>query len=251
MRNIISLIIAVALSGCIFIPEYEEVHYTDADIKAVLVGVENGFAGKCTGSLKDIDIMKKIVRRCGITNVTSLVDAQATFKNVKAEMQKASESELMIFYYSGHGGSLPNTNLVAEVDGYDECLCLYDTIMKDDQIWEIISKSKNRVFLIIDSCHSETMFRSPVFSMKHIPMMTSSNAGSFSMTCWSGCPDDDSSYGSKDGGYFTRTIEKYFKPDRTYIQVWNMVKSDRSLKNNQTCVCTEIGESFSGSLILR
>ena len=248
---------SIFLTGCVFKIEptkYNHPKTDSAEIKAVLVGVENGFAGKCIGSLKDVQIMSSMLNECGVTQIVSLVDTQATFQNVKIALENASNAELMIFYYSGHGGSLPTTNLVNEVDGYDECLCLYDTIMKDDQIWEIISKCKNKAFLIFDSCHSQTMFRSPMISMANnspILFSSSNSNNTFSMLCWSGCPDDYSSYGSSNGGFFTTTIKKYFRSDVSYEQIWKNVKNDRTLKKKQTCVCTEIGKSFSGNSIFR
>jgi hypothetical protein len=198
--------------------------------------------------------MQNILDKSGITNLTVLTDETATIKNVKNSLSQMLDAELLVFYYSGHGGSTPaNLTNNFEVDGKDEFLCLYDGALIDDDIWSIISQAKNKVFLIFDCCHSETMFRNPgmTFSNFKRSNVFRSNTNTFSMICWSGCTDDTYSYGSVYGGMFTRTIYSYFRINRTYDVIWDLVSHDVYLSDGQTCKQTKLGTDFGRNYIFR
>lgn len=121
--------------------------------------------GACPGCELDARRMTSILRdRMGYDG-TTLISSQATKKAVveklKEGIEKTPENGLFLFIYSGHGGQ-EHLGYV-EPDGSDrddEYLCLYDTYMLDDEIWNIVSKCKGRVFLYFDACHSATMYRS-------------------------------------------------------------------------------------------
>ena len=138
-----------------------------ASVSAVVIGVENSkFAGSCPGAAYD---SRRIASLFGYyaSNVTYLTDANATRSSVSAALKKAVQSDLCILYYSGHGGSDRFADTGAEEDDWqDEYLCLYDTYMRDNEIWDVISKAKGRVFLMFDCCHSKTMFQTPSFTMR-------------------------------------------------------------------------------------
>ena len=138
-----------------------------ASVSAVVIGVENSkFAGSCPGAAYD---SRRIASLFGYyaSNVTYLTDANATRSSVSAALKRAVQSDLCILYYSGHGGSDRFSDTSAEEDdGQDEYLCLYDTYMRDNEIWDVISKAKGRVFLMFDCCHSKTMFQTPSFTMR-------------------------------------------------------------------------------------
>lgn len=155
MKNIATAVFAAfALAGCI-----NGQGGGTGNASAVVVGVENGFAGRCDGSLKDAADMAETLRPYS-SDLTTLKDKQATASAVVAAMEKAVRSDLAIIYFSGHGGSQPSADEF-ETDGRDEFICCYDAGVVDDRIWEVVRKAKGRVFLIFDCCHSETMFRSP------------------------------------------------------------------------------------------
>lgn len=124
----------------------------------VTVGVESGFAGKCTGAKLDCSNMKTLLKPYAKTQV-SLVDKTATKAAVAKALADAVNTDLAIFYFSGHGTHTKATTDKTEVDGEDEYICCYDTVMSDNEIWSIISKAKGRVVLIFDCCHSGTMYR--------------------------------------------------------------------------------------------
>lgn len=71
------------------------------------------------------------------------------------------------------------------------------------------------------------------------------------MLCWSGCPDNTYSYGSSDGGEFTNTLLAYFSKSDTYAQLWDKIKSDKSLKKAEIVQETVIGEDFRSMKVFR
>ena len=228
---------------------------------AVIIGMETSkFAGDCPGEKIDSQRMKALVGQY-TDDVAYFSDETATHDAVKAAMVKAiAKGGLTIIYYSGHGGSQKFWDTGAEeVDGQDEFLCLYDTYMRDNEIWSIISKSQGRVWLVFDCCHSATMFRVPCFTMRAAMQFTRDGAresgqrdgDGFSMLCWSGCPDDTYSYGSTTGGQFTNALLRHFAANKSYEYLWSEIKADSTLKKYEDCQQTVIGTGFTGKAVFR
>ena len=239
-KSIIAFVgIALMVAGCD--PVIDDTH-SSSTTSAVVIGVENGYAGNCPGSLKDASSMKEILSKY-TKNVEVLVDKQATADKVASAIENAVKSNLAIIYYSGHGGSVYTGNN-NEVDKTDEFLCCYDTSLLDDKIWSIIRKSKGRVFLIFDCCHSETMYRTPgiTFGKQMKLMSSSSRSATPNMLCWSGCPDDSYSYGSAYGGYFTLALCDAYSANKTYDDIWKSILNNKNLKSTQKVRLTKIGD---------
>ena len=177
--------------------------------------------------------MKSLLKQFAKTQV-SLADKTATKAAVSKALSDAVKSNLAIFYFSGHGTHTKATSDKTEVDGEDEYICCYDTVMADNEIWSIISQSKGRVVLIFDCCHSGTMYRAPsAVTMQKMcaqPRAQHKVDGPISMLCWSGCPDNTYSWGSKSGGYMTNALRKYFSKSLTYDKLWKKIEADKSVK---------------------
>lgn len=229
-----------------------------ANTYAVVVGMENSnFAGKCPGAVLDSTRMQTLLSGY-CTNVTWLHDATATKAAVTAALRSAivmaGDNGLVIFYYSGHGGSnpFPDTG-IEETDGKDEYLCLYDTYLRDNEIWNIIKTCRSRFFMLSDSCHSSTQFRNSGFML--IPPLsfdhTLNENQPFSMLCWSGCPDEDYSYGASTGGQFTNALLRHFNNNKTYQSLWLSIKNDQTLRAYENPQSTVLGNGFEGKLIFR
>lgn len=225
---------------------------------AVVVGMEySKFAGSCPGAEIDSVRMVNLLRQYS-TNIVHLRNAAATKAAVasalKNAIEKAGEDGLVIFYYSGHGGSepFPNTG-IEEIDGSDEFYCFYDTYMRDNEMWNIISKSKGRVFLLNDCCHSCTIFReamvkiNPPLSWDH----TLNEKQNFSMLCWSGCPDNTYSYGAASGGQFTNALMRHFADNKTYEELWEKIKKDKQLRVYEDPQSTILGDGFKDRRVFR
>lgn len=270
MHNIVVLASALLLStaGCEYTPNgttpagqnppapaTAATNLPTAKISAVVVGMENSaFAGSCPGAKFDSDRMFKLISQYS-KDVVLLQDKAATRAAIVSALTKGVQNSadgLFVFYYSGHGGSDPfPTTGIEETDGRDEYLCPYDTYLIDNDIWKIISKSKGRVFIIADCCHSQTCFRAPKMTLKYaIPLTaTWTESGAINMQCWSGCPDDTYSYGSPKGGELTNTLLKYFSPTLTYDELWTKIEADNNLKQFEHVQRTLIGKNF-GSLTI-
>ena len=258
----LSIIATVALIGSLIIggcksDEDSAPAAKSTNTYAVVVGMENSrFAGACPGAGYDADRMYELLKQCSVSAIL-LRDSNATKANVVKALDKAINQAgdgLVIFFYSGHGGSqpLPNTG-AEEVDGMDEFYCLWDTWFLDNEMWNLIAKCKGRIMLINDCCHSETIFRESKISLtRSIPLSAVSRRdGSFSMLCWSGCPDNTYSYGASTGGQFTNALLRHFDARKTYEFLWNEIKNDKVLRNYEDPQSTCIGSGFYGKPIFR
>lgn len=232
---------------------------TDKTVKtySIVIGMENSKAfGACPGCRLDSNRMRNLLLSYSNNGMSFLQDSQATVNNVIDAFDKAieSDSELIIFYYSGHGGQQKFVNTTNEVDGEDEFLCLYDSYLLDDIIWEKLILRSKRIFLIFDCCHSETMFRSPTISfgeqiLEHSKIMQAGEnvEDSINMLVWSGCPDDTYSYGSSQGGLLTNAILKNYGKDKTYSEIWKtVIKTPNLLRQNPQR--TQYGSGFDGTI---
>ena len=238
------------MSSCVTEPE-PSTDVTTNDTYALVIGVENGYAGKCEGCLLDYKNMTTLIRPYANKLVT-MEDSQATKKNVVEAMKEGVKHELFILFYSGHGGSTYASNDKTETDGKDEFMCLYDQGLLDNDIWNIIKESKGRVFLMFDCCHSATMYRTPLTFVRQMKLSASYNvSGPINMICWSGCPDSTYSYCSSSGGQFTNTLRKYFNKDMTYDQLWNKIESNSTLKQYEIVQRTIMGKNFGSNKIFR
>lgn len=224
---------------------------------AVIIGMENSKAfGNCPGSALDSNNAETIISAY-TDNIIVLNDKNATIRNVSNALNDAVTNELCIIYYSGHGGSHAFNDEYSKLedDKIDEYLCLYDGAFRDDSIWAIISKSKGRVFLIFDCCHSKTMFRVPGITfgaLKYGQIYPRGREGTvMKMLCWSGCPDNTYSYGSSTGGKFSNCIWNYFRPNETYGQLWKKLSSDKALKSYQKIQITNINDFDMNSPIFK
>lgn len=126
-----------------------------------------GWNGELSGCVNDADAMEQIARDRGFTT-TKLTDAQANAEAVRQQLASAADElddgDFFFITYSGHGGQVPDTDgVVDESDGYDETWCLYDTELIDDTLYGAFRTFKPgvRIFVMSDSCHSESVARAP------------------------------------------------------------------------------------------
>lgn len=95
-----------------------------------------------------------------------LLNEQATVASVKQEITRysklAEKDDLVIIYYSGHGGRIIDMNFDEPIEeGLDQTFCLYDRQIIDDEfryLWKKFKEGVNILF-IADSCHSGTVFK--------------------------------------------------------------------------------------------
>jgi subtilisin family serine protease len=118
-----------------------------------------GWNGELFACEADAEVYKTFADNAAFTTVKSLLTREATAENVLKQLRIASETlkegDLFLLTYSGHGGSIVDTNK-DEDDGFDETWCLYDRQLIDDELFAAFKKFEPgvRILMFSDSCHS-------------------------------------------------------------------------------------------------
>jgi hypothetical protein len=131
------------------------------------IGINNypGTAHDLRGCVNDANGWEELLRETFGFTTKKLLDSKATYKNVVREMvkivEKAGPGSHIVITFSGHGTNVRDVS-GDEQDRRDEALCLYDKLLIDDQLRDILGKlpkGANLTF-VSDSCHSGTVTRS-------------------------------------------------------------------------------------------
>lgn len=122
-----------------------------------------GWDGALSGCVNDANAMREVAISRGF-EPQMLLDADATAEAVRAHIDAAAaelgDDDFFFLTYSGHGGQVPDENN-EESDRLDETWCLYDTELVDDSLYGALCTfaAGVRIFVMSDSCHSETVTR--------------------------------------------------------------------------------------------
>lgn len=282
--KILAVAAIVACAGCIDdgpeVPVEPSGAKTNVTARYLCVGMETSRRfGSCPGCALDARNMTSLLSNsfgyAGDTLISGQATKTAVVEKLKAGIASTPEDGLFLFCYSGHGGQEYIGGKEPDgADSPDEYLCLYDTYMLDDEIWEIVSKCKGRVFLYFDACHSATMYRSVASdgvamfvgearAMEGSNVVKSSgftfrpekfvgaqamgvdSRNSVRMLCWSGCREAEYSYGGTNGGVMTRGLNSGWRKGITYSALWPMiVKYVHREQPTQNPTQTVIGSGF-------
>lgn len=257
-------------------------------VRFLCVGMETSKRfGECLGCGKDAERLTSLMRDGFGYPGYMLVSSQATKSAVVAKLREGIEATpedgLFLFFYSGHGGQERLGG--KEPDGSDrddEFLCLYDTYMLDDEIWDIVSTCKGRVFLYFDACHSATLYRSVAselrltddekkptaramsteterlvstkgftFRPERMTKARAMSAGgqSVRLLCWSGCMEAEYSYGGINGGVLTSAVVRNWKKGCSYGGLWEAARSVVVRQQpGQNPVQTHVGGGFADEM---
>lgn len=281
MKNIV--LAAAVLSGC-FSSEHVAVQAdsapSDPNVSYLCVGMEESRRfGSCPGCRVDAERMSSMFRSKFGYSGRTLISGEATKEAVVSLLSEGvdatPEGGLFLFCYSGHGGQEYLGGKEPDgADRQDEYLCLYDTHMLDDEIWGIVSRCRGRVFLYFDACHSATMWRSvsgdpvsvsgearalaetpPVrsggftFRMERFssasPLSAGARAFSPRILCWSGCKEDEYSYGGDGGGVMTTAMVNGWKKGISYGALWSaLYKTVNKKRPSQHPIQSRVGSGF-------
>lgn len=195
--NVFMVCVALDYKGCIF---------------------PTGQSAELTSTV-DGNNMLDLWRACNLpaANVIKLFDRDATKEGVIDAVQRigerAQEGDYFIFFYSGHGTSVLDTNF-DETDGVDEALCLVDddgqlswlgmmgvpqsSFLIDDELAELFTNSFDegvKIINICDCCHSGT-----------ISDFDSADWGNLAACSVTGCADSELGNDSGNGGYLTHSL---------------------------------------------
>jgi metacaspase-1 len=122
-----------------------------------------GWSGDLNACEADARDMAEIVKSMKF-KISTLLTKSATRKNVASKISGAAKAlkagDIFMLSYSGHGGQLPDINS-DETDAEDETWCLYDGELIDDELYDLFSRFKLgvRILVFSDSCHSGTVVK--------------------------------------------------------------------------------------------
>jgi hypothetical protein len=108
--------------------------------------------------------MEALAKKQGVASRTLLLTKAATADAVSGAILGAARTlksgDLFFLTYSGHGGQVRDTNS-DEADRMDETWVCYDRQFVDDELYDLWSKFKSgvRIVVLSDSCHSGTVLR--------------------------------------------------------------------------------------------
>ena len=131
------------------------------------------------GCVNDVRDMIDTLIICGFPskNIGAHTDERATKEGILYGLnwliKNSKEGDSLVFYYSGHGSQIADTNWNGdedENDGKDEILCPHNldwtpkTVLRDDEIRHIFNQIPKGVNLevFLDCCHSGTATRNIV-----------------------------------------------------------------------------------------
>lgn len=283
MKIVATLSVAALMAGCISCGSCGRSEEGDAPASKVsylCVGMENSKRfGSCAGCELDAKRLTSLMRTkygySGVTLISEQATKAAVVSRLKEGISLTPEDGVFLFFYSGHGGQEALGGKEPDgADWKDEYLCLYDSHMLDDEIWAIVSQCKGRVFLYFDACHSATMYRSVDSELKArsagaqnasalgCDLIRSSGftfrpemfVGAESMglgdgraqpriLCWSGCKEQEYSYGGNNGGMLTSAVINNWKKGMSYGSLWSLAsKSVNRAEPTQNPVQTYVGD---------
>ena len=143
--------------------------------RALLIGI-NAYpreADRLEGCVNDVFLMSSVLQECGFPaeSIRTCLDERATAKGIIERMEWLLDDprpgDERVFYYSGHGATIPQYGEDNEPDRHTETLVPWDfdwspeTAVTDDRIFELYSQLPfdTRLAMIFDCCHSGGMHR--------------------------------------------------------------------------------------------
>ena len=126
-------------------------------------GINNYPQSPLRGCINDANEWSRLYSIHGYDS-EAIVDGDCTWERfvetITSAVHEANEGTSMVITYSGHGSSRMDSS-GDETDHKDECLCLYDEWLMDDDIKNILSGLHDgaKFFFFSDSCHSGTVTR--------------------------------------------------------------------------------------------
>ena len=149
---------------------------------AVIAGVDDYPPGHRLGScVNDANAIARFltdVARIPATNITVLLDSQATGKEIEKAVSvrfgKATAKDEVFFFFSGHGTLIPNWKRTSKVmkalvpHGVSPAPENLPLLLTQERLREILLKTRaSRVVVVLDACHSGTLTRSASVKPAH------------------------------------------------------------------------------------
>ncbi|WP_262714296.1 caspase family protein [Mucilaginibacter rubeus] len=189
------------------------------------------------GVQKDLGDIQAILR-LPPGDVKVLKGEDATHEDILAAMERiggiVKPGDMFIFYYSGHGDTIPDINHDERNSKYDQVLVAYDQFVVDDEIDVIMRKyfTKTINCFMMDCCHSGTTYKFNSLFLDFKPVKDKENKNfqsfaksvnkqqqelanctfgkpipeSYSLIYFGATADEDLAIGNEAGGLLTRSL---------------------------------------------
>jgi hypothetical protein len=212
------------------------------NVNPALYGGWDGTSG-AKGCELDVDNMQQIISGVGEYKFNILKTQQATALEILAGIESAATllkyGDLFVFYFSGHGGRLPDKSS-DEADRMDDTLITYDRQIMCNELakrWLTFAPGV-RIAMLSDSCNSGTNYK-----LLDVPItQPSTNPISFAgkvsamraqLIHYGACRDGDVSAGYLQGSAFTLALQEAWDKGNfngNYPQLYDAIKA--SLKQH-------------------
>ena len=196
---------------------------------ALLAGVKDVSPGGM-GCEHDVDHMEKLLSSSGNYEFNILKTEQASAPAILTCIESAActleAGDMFVFYFSGHGGQVPDANS-DKASGQDDTLCTYASQIVDKELAErwVEFATGVRIVMLSDCCHSGTnqafMNMSAIQRLTHEqtlqetvkPMNFTGKVSGIKaeLIHFGACRDDQTSSAGPFGGAFTMEL----------VNVWN------------------------------
>lgn len=166
LTNFLIISVSILLSSCSSSSaSFSQKNPIDSSSKrvALVIGVED-YAGDndLIGIYKDVSKVSSLFSSWGFT-VNRLSNSLNLKSVLSAYSRTLGQNDILIVYYSGHGTSILDRD-GDEIDGKDEALVLSNGLANeyliDDAFNLYLNAIQARKLIIIDSCHSGTIYKS-------------------------------------------------------------------------------------------
>lgn len=257
MNQVLMVVLTITLitTGCIsHKPTYSQVSWAEVGgensvvqtgivKRALCVGMGNSkIAGPCPGSDVDAKMGMMIANQMGF-DTRLMENERATYDAVlsalNAMVKDIQAGSTLFLFWSGHGGQIEDMSGDENIDSLgqddmDECLFPWDNYLLDDELADAFERvpAGVRIFFVCDTCNSGSMAR----NAKPVPPVSRVVSRSFkaSLILFASCAEDENSFGTSFGGYFTTALLDSWYDGITYEKWFNAAVKTIPKRPNQT-----------------
>lgn len=183
-KYIVPLLLLIAIN--LLMPISTSKVYADNDIEyyAVIIGISNyTYLNDLAYSDDDArEINEELSETINSDNIKLLVDSSATkaaiSEAINVWLPSISDSnDIIIIYYSGHGGTIDNTFYITPCDSY---LTSYENDISDSELtsW-LLNIASNNIVVILDTCESGSIINTIYLPSRIIITSCGSNEVSY------------------------------------------------------------------------
>lgn len=154
----------------------------NGSVYGIFVGIRDygGESANLPHCDEDATELARALRSTGVQSVDQqviLTNADATADSVRQAFARiaprVTESDVLVFFYSGHGSQLRGTVSAIEPDGLDETIRLRGGNMRDDDFAALVAPVRGLVLFALDSCYSGGFARDVVSAPNRIGVFSS------------------------------------------------------------------------------